>query len=467
MTDEFYAYALFRVNDLYLVPVCLLVLYLFAIMMRRKYRSSVLGPYIFPALTLRFIAAIVYTYVTAYYYGFGDSITYYQGVLDLHKAYSTNPDILASVYSKIELSRTDPIYPFFMYDGNGAMQYYMLDPRTYTVPRVALPFSLLFNKSFLCISFCISYFAFLGSWRILKMFYEIYPHLHKKLAIVILFLPSTLFWGVSLLKDPICLAAMGFFIYAAYSLLIKKRKITGSILTIIISGFLLLNLKAYILICITGVFLLWVFLRFRGSIKEPVLRNVSTVLFGVIALVAGYLAVNQLATEAAASKYSADQILTTIESTHRTFSNNAVSFEEGGRSNFSVGTTNNSTLGAVLLLPLGVINTYLRPFPWDIRSPIMILSMLESLAFLILTIKCLTKVGVGKTFSYIFSNPLITFCFVFAIVFGGIIGITTTNFGALVRYKIPSMPFYAVTFILVMDKSGKFSPKYIFSKRLF
>jgi len=467
MDDEFSGYVLFRVNDLYLVPICLTILYILGIMMRKRYKNSVLGPYILPALTFRFIAAVGYTYITQYYYGFGDSTTYYQGLLDLHKAYDTNPDILLSVYSKIQLSKTDPIFPFFLYDGNGAMQYYMLDPRTYTVPRLALPFSLLFNKSFLCISFCISFFAFLGSWRILKLFYDMYPHLHRKLAIAILFLPSVLIWGVSLLKDPICLAAMGFFLYASYSLLIKKKRITSSIVSILISGFLLLNLKPYILICTAGVFLLWVFLRFREGIKEPVLKNVSTILFSIVAVGAGYLMVNQLTTDETTSKYSTEQILNTIEATHSTFNRVGSSFEEGGRSNFSVGTVNNSVLGTILLFPLGVVNTYFRPFPWDVRSPIMILAMLESLAFLILTLKCFSKIGLGKTFSYIFSDPLITFCFVFAIVFGGIIGITTTNFGALVRYKIPSMPFYMLTFILVMDKSGKFSRKHIFSKRFF
>ena len=467
MDDEFNGFLLFRLNDLYLAPVCLMLLYFFAILMRRKYKNSVLGRYILPALTARFIAAIVYTYITQYYYGFGDSTTYYKGVLDMHRAYIADPDIVLNAYTKISLARTDLLYPYFLYDGSGGIHYYMLDPRTFTVPRLALPFSLIFNKSFLCISFCISYFSFLGSWRILKMFYEIYPHLHKKLAIAILFLPSTLIWGVSLLKDPICLGAMGFFIYAAYSLLIKKRRIASSIISLIIFGFILVNLKVYILICVAAVFLLWVFLRFREGIKEPVLKNVSTILFSVVAVVAGYFLVNQLASDENSSKFSTEQILNTIQATHNSFSNLGGTIEEGGRSNFSVGNASNSVLGTILLYPQGIVNAYLRPFPWDVHSPIMLISMLESFAFLLLTIKCFAGVGVGKTFSYIFSDPLITFCFVFAMVFGGIIGITTTNFGALVRYKIPSIPFYALTFLLVMDKSGKFSPNYIFSKRFF
>jgi hypothetical protein len=97
----------------------------------------------------------------------------------------------------------------------------------------------------------------------------------------------------------------------------------------------------------------------------------------------------------------------------------------------------------------------------------MLFSALEALAFIALTYMCFRRVGVWKTFQIIFSDPVISFCFVFAILFGGIIGATTTNFGALVRYKLPCIPFYALAFILVMDKSGKFSPKYIFSKKLF
>ena len=465
--DEYLSYNILRPNDLYLVPLCLLLLYILGAIMRRKYEKTDIQRYIIPALSIRFVCAFLYTLVLAYYYGFGDSYNYYQGVLDMHKAVFDDVSILSDIYSKISLDRDGRLYSYFRYDSYGFTHYYMLEPRTYMVSKMGLPFSILFNKSFLCISFCISFFAFLGSWRILKLFYDMYPHLHRKLAIAILFLPSVLIWGVSLLKDPICLAAMGFFLYASYSLLIKKKRITSSIVSILISGFLLLNLKPYILICTAGVFLLWVFLRFREGIKEPVLKNVSTILFSIVAVGAGYLMVNQLTTDETTSKYSTEQILNTIEATHSTFNRVGSSFEEGGRSNFSVGTVNNSVLGTILLFPLGVVNTYFRPFPWDVRSPIMILAMLESLAFLILTLKCFSKIGLGKTFSYIFSDPLITFCFVFAIVFGGIIGITTTNFGALVRYKIPSMPFYMLTFILVMDKSGKFSRKYIFSKRFF
>lgn len=464
--DEFLAFNLLRANDLYLVPICLVVMYFFANVMRRKYNGHPLQRYILPALTIRFVCALLYTLVIGYYYGFGDSHNYYQGLLDMHKAVQDDPNYLVDIYTKLKVERTDPLYVYFQYDNYGFTHYYMLEPRNYTVSRFGLPFSLIFDKSFLCVSLCISFFSFLGSWQILKMFYQMYPHLHKKLAIATLFLPSLLFWGVSLLKDPICVGAMGYFLYGAYTLFIRRKKFIISIITIYLSAFLLLYTKPYILICMAGVFLLWIFLRFRDRIEDKTLRSISTAAFVMLSLFAGYLVTQGLASSDETAKFSAEQLLTTIQSQQSTFSRN-IGTEEGGGSNFSVGAVENSPLGMAALFPLGVVNTFFRPFPWDVRSPMMIFSAFEALAFLALTYICIRRLGFGQTFKTIFGDPVIAFCFVFALLFGGIIGATTINFGALVRYKLPCISFYVIAFILVMDKSGKFSANYIFSKKLF
>jgi hypothetical protein len=434
--------------------------------MHKKYKNTPLGKYIFPALTIRFVCALLYTLVIGYYYGFGDSHNYYQGVLDMHKAVNEDAGYLQDIYSKMALDRTDPLYNYFRFDSYGFTHFYMLEPRNYTVARFGLPFSLLFDKSFLCISFCISFFSFLGSWRIMKMFYEMYPHLSKKIAYATLFLPSLLFWGVSLLKDPICVGAMGYFLYAAYSIFIKRKKILISAIILYLAGFLLFVTKPYIVLSLSGVFLLWIFLRFRDKIEDKTLRNLSTGAFVVLSFLMGYFVTQGLAQSEETSQFSAEQILNTIQSQQSTFSRNEGS-ELGGGSNFSVGNSAPSPLGMAALFPIGIMNTFFRPFLWDVRSPMMIFSALEAFAFLALTFMCFRRIGIGQTFTIIFSNPVIAFCFVFALLFGGIIGATTINFGALVRYKLPCISFYALAFILVMDKSGKFSKEYIFNKKLF
>ena len=49
----------------------------------------------------------------------------------------------------------------------------------------------------------------------------------------------------------------------------------------------------------------------------------------------------------------------------------------------------------------------------------------------------------------IFSKPVIQMCLIFALLFGFVVGFTSFNFGALARYKIPSMPFFAAFLVMV------------------
>ncbi len=462
--NEYNAYNMLRTEDLYLAPLCLILLYFVSYLMKRRYAGSPLAKYIMPAVTIRFVFAILYTLIIAYYYGVGDSFNYYQGVLDMHHAVADDPSVLSEIYSKLTLEKTDRLYTYFYYSDSWAIRYYMLESRNLMVCKFALPFSLLFNKSFLCISFCISYLAFLGCWRILKLFYEIYPHLEKKIAYATLFLPSMLIWGVSLLKDPMCVAAMGFFLYAIHSVFIKRKALTSSIITAIIAGFVMYELKPYILFSLSGIFFLWIFLRLRQRLAVKAVRQIATGFFVLLAGLVGFLAIQGLSRLDENSRYAADNLLNSIQQQQYIFANKN---QEGTGSNFDVSSLSLSGPGMAALIPLGVVNTFFRPFPWDIGSPLMAFSGLESMLFLAITYLCFTRVGVGRTFGILFSDPVICFCLLFSLVFGGIIGITTPNFGALVRYKLPCIPFYALGIFLIMDKSGKFSPSYIFSKRLF
>ena len=52
----------------------------------------------------------------------------------------------------------------------------------------------------------------------------------------------------------------------------------------------------------------------------------------------------------------------------------------------------------------------------------------------------------GKIFIYfkaIISKPILQMSFIFILLFGFVVGFTSFNFGALARYKIPSMPIFA------------------------
>jgi hypothetical protein len=72
----------------------------------------------------------------------------------------------------------------------------------------------------------------------------------------------------------------------------------------------------------------------------------------------------------------------------------------------------------------------------------MFISSLESSAILILSVYIFLKVGFFKFFKKIFESGILLYCFIFTLIFGFAVGMSSSNFGNLVRYKIPLMPFY-------------------------
>ncbi|MFO7790848.1 MAG: hypothetical protein R6V32_09770, partial [Bacteroidales bacterium] len=92
--------------------------------------------------------------------------------------------------------------------------------------------------------------------------------------------------------------------------------------------------------------------------------------------------------------------------------------------------------------PQAVTAGLFRPFIWDGASVFMLLSGLENLILLLLTLYIILRIGPFRFFRQMAEDPFLLFCFVFAVILAFFIGLTTANFGALVRYRIPLLPFF-------------------------
>lgn len=449
-------------NDFYLVPLCLLVLYIIALRTKRKYKGLQLEKYFMTALTFRFIATILYTLVLGYYYKGGDTTMYFRAVLDLHLAVNDNTSFIADIYGKTKLNPDEALNSYFMFDGTGVTHYYMYQVSNYMVPRIALPLSLIFSKSYLCISFCLAFFAFAGCWRIFKLFYSFYPHLHKKIAIATLFLPSVLFWSSSLIKDSITMGALGFFIYAFYQLFFLRRKVAANIIIVLFSAFLLFYIKPYIVLCSLPAFLVWAYMLLYKNIRDKGFRMFATLLFAILTTLGSVYFMQKIATSEIASQYATQNILKSLETQQSTYS-----IVEDAGSAFKATTIDNSVFGIIKLFPMGMVATLFRPFVWEVRSPIMFLTALEALIFLWLTFTCFRYTSFRKFREILSANPQLVFCFIYSILFAALVGMSTLNFGTLARYKIPALPFYLIMLFVILDKVGKASPDIILHKKLF
>lgn len=97
------------------------------------------------------------------------------------------------------------------------------------------------------------------------------------------------------------------------------------------------------------------------------------------------------------------------------------------------------------------------PFVWEAHGFVPILSAIESMFFICFTIYVFFKMGIGKFFRFFMSeSPLTTSFIVFVIFLSFAVGLITANFGALVRYRIPLLPFYFSTLLIVYLKFKKY-----------
>jgi hypothetical protein len=105
--------------------------------------------------------------------------------------------------------------------------------------------------------------------------------------------------------------------------------------------------------------------------------------------------------------------------------------------------------------PLAIFSTLFRPFLWESNKLIMLFSSLESFLILIATIYILILCRISKFFYYIFADPFLLFSIVFTLLLGIIIGFSTFNFGTLVRYRLPILPFYFFFLISIYTKQAE------------
>src|SRR5437763_598315 len=125
-------------------------------------------------------------------------------------------------------------------------------------------------------------------------------------------------------------------------------------------------------------------------------------------------------------------------------------------SSFSLGVEFDGSAGSLAkMAPAAIVATLYRPYLWESKKLSTLLSSIESLAMMLFTLFVLIKAGPFTFTGTVFKDPMTLFCFFFSILFALFVGATTLNFGTLVRYKIPCLPFYLIALFLIQEADKK------------
>ena len=445
----------FSIDDLVLAPLCLLILYGIIRYRAEKNSNAEVKKIYYRGFYFKVICVLAYTFVSEFIFKGGDTNLYYQGIKDLRVALDTDFNLIGDIVRSFKLDIDNPLTTFFYYD-NYADDFtynYMTSPTNFFVPRLGLLPSYVFFNNYLCINFVFGFFALGGAIRVFKFFRYYYPDSTSEIALAALFLPSVGFWSAGLLKDPICFGSVGYILYAVHSIFVRKKNIKASFIWILVCSFLMYFIKVYILLALILAILIWMFAEANKLITERTLRNIFSVLTFFLSFLIAYFLLNYFTTQEAAKEYRLDNLMDKAEYQRRVIRDLATTAPLG--SNFSINTSN-----PVALVPNSIVATFFRPFPWEVNSPIALFSAIESAIFLFFTGYFFYKRSVGTYFKLAFNDPRMLMCFIFSMVFAVAMGASTSNFGALSRYKIPCMPFYFLMLLLLYKKTNLQYPKW-------
>ena len=430
--------------DLVLTPIYLIILIVIAKRIRNKNHpeGDPLHKYYLPGLYVRFGGAVFIGLIYQFYYGGGDTFLYFEYA----KIVNSSFDDSVITWLKL-LSRTSPEVDPYLYKYASSIEYYN-DPPTYTVVVITALLGLLTFNTYLPTALLFAFIAYTGIWAMYRTFCKAFPNRYKALAIAFLFVPSVFVWGSPIFKDTVCMFGLGWMTYTSFRIFVDKDFSIKNILLLILSFYLIGIIKVYILLAFLPSLFLWLLLMYSHKIRSIALRIIIGLGIGGIVVIGFIYFANSFS--ANLNRYSLDAITATAETTRSWI---ASSGDEGAT--YDLGAFDPSIVGVATKLPAGIAVTLFRPFLWEVKKPIQLLSSLEGLAFIILTLMTFYRNGVFGTFRLILANPNLIFFFTFSMIFAFAVGLSTGNFGTLSRYKIPCMPFFAALLIILYFSKQK------------
>ncbi len=428
-----------ELRDIVVTPLLLVIVLLISLYIRNRIQDPILRRYFMPALWLKIFGALALGFIYQFYYSGGDTYNYHTfGSRVIWEAFTEN------FSTGVKLLFTEPGEHPELYRYVQRIPFYS-DPKSFFVIRIAVFFDLITFSTYSATAIFFALFGFVGGWAFFITFYKQFPHLHKWIALSVLSIPSVIFWGSGVLKDTITLSALGLLTYAINKLLIRKDLTIINVILLLLSGWIIIKVKMYIILCFLPAAFFWVYAKQLFTTGSFVTRVLLAPLLIPFVLVGAYFGVSKISEKD--EKYSLDQIAKTAQIT--AYDIRYWTGRDAG-SGYSIGELDGTFSGMLLLAPQAVNVSLYRPYLWEVKKPLMLLSALESFCFLILTIFLLVRYPLA--FFKAFNDPNILFCFVFSLVFAFGVGVSTFNFGTLARYKIPLLPFYSLGLVLMFNK---------------
>lgn len=399
----------------------------------KKIKNKEIRAYFFWGGVLKLISSQLYCFLYVYYYTFGDTIRFFR-LGQMYKGLLTEIENLSFIEWLYMSNSSFKDYISYQIDYS-----YGFADSSFVINKISALFSFFTFNSFLVNTALFSLLSFAGIWSMYKVFIRLYPALYKEFAFAIVFFPSVLFWGSGLMKDTLSIGSIGFMTMCFCKVFILKEKLPvyKTFLYVIlfsICSYLVLMVKTYQLLAYLSGAFVWLFYNYRDRIKNNFIRVTITPF--LLASVAVVVILGLQVFSEQLNEYALENVVDTALA----LSYNLSKIDAG--SAYDLGPMDPSLAGLLSKFPASVNVTLFRPYLFEVNNVVMLIAAFESLAVTLITGIIIYRVGLFTFIKSSFGNGILLFCFVFSFIFSFAVGISSSNFGSLVRYKIPLLPFY-------------------------
>lgn len=390
--------------------------------------------YFYIGLLAKMIGGIYFAIFSVFYYKGGDSLFYFEA------GKACNEYITENMAENIGFF----VNPYIFKNNHDFLHQYMYGSRdVLTIVYHTTIISFLGLKSYLVCTILFSFISFVGLWLGYSNLCKMYPNASKYLLIGFFLVPTAIMWSSGILKDTITQGAIGWILYSVSNIFVFKRRKSVSFIIIFLASWAIFNLKPYLLYVYIPCLLIWIQSIYKAKIKSIFFKvTILPILFISLILLSYFISVN-LSKDA--GKYGFDKLGKTLEGFHSWHGFLAATQDQSG---YSFGEFEFTPLGILSKVPASLNVTYFRPYLWEVRNLPTLLGAIEGFVLLLFCLYLLVKLRLGL-FTKIYKNKEAYFMMLFALIFGVVVGISSYNFGALSRYKIPAEMFFITSLILV------------------
>ena len=277
--------------------------------------------------------------------------------------------------------------------------------------------------------FC--FFSFLGCILLLRVFQSFLPAGKKKWILLTVLFPSFLFWTSGGLKESIMILGLGLLLYG-FIFLAHRRVI--AFFSFVLGILLLLVIKYFLLLCLLPALAAYYFFPQKTSWKTTLIKYTAVLTLSVIGLVI-----------IAPLNGKLDFIFLIVKKQRHAI-DEARYMKAGSYS--EVPLLDRNIFSILSHLPTGLWNSILKPYLWQSRNPMMLLSAVENMVLLLLLLLALIYRIRKETLNY----NVLFFMLAAVVPYLCLIGIMTPVLGNLVRYKVALMPLLIFIVLYIAEE---------------